>query len=229
MIILSIETATRLGGVALMDDDQGLIAERKLNVKSTHSERLMPELSGMLKLAGLNISDLDAVAVSIGPGTFTGLRIGLSVAKGLAMSGGLKLVPVPTLEALAHCLPYMDKPVCTMLDARRGQVYAALYDNSKGTPQVIMPPSAIEAATFASAINDTPEVIFIGQGAAVYRDEIISNLDGNASFVPPYLSIPSPASVAALGLIILKEGSLPDPMGLGPLYIRKSEAELNQK
>ncbi len=232
MTILSIETTTRLGGVALMDEEQGLIAERKLNVKSTHSERLMPELRDMLGLMGLTVSDLDAVAVSIGPGTFTGLRIGLAAAKGLVMSGGetIKLVPVPTLDALAYCLPYMDKPVCTMLDARRGQVYAALYDNSKGTPRVIMPPCAIEAASFSAHIKDAPEVVFIGQGADVYRDEIIQSFHGNADFIPPHLSIPSPASVAALGIKMLgSDTPLPDPIGLGPLYIRKSEAELNKK
>lgn len=235
MKILAIETATMLGGVALMDDDLGLVAERRLNVKSTHSERLMPELSGMLELCGVSVSGLDAVAVSIGPGAFTGLRIGLAAAKGLAMSAGIKLVPVPTLEALALCLPLMDRPVCTMLDARRGQVYAALYNTSGGTPTEIMPPCAIRAGAFASRISgmsgigNAHDVVFIGQGATVYREEITSNFKGKASFAPPNLNVPSPASVAALGLSLLRAGGLPDPIALGPLYIRKSEAELGQK
>lgn len=232
MIILSIETATMLGGVALLHTEEGLIAERRMNVKSTHSERLMPEMKDMIELAGLSVADLGAVAVSIGPGAFTGLRIGLATAKGLAMSQGLKLAPVPTLEAMAFCLPGMGAPVCTMLDARKGEVYAALYDTSSGMPRELIAPSALKAHVFAERIKENPnkhdKVLFMGQGALVYQDDIASVLGEAASIAPAHLMVPSPSAVASLGAVILKRGGLPDPVGLAPMYFRKSEAELKE-
>lgn len=127
MKILAIETSTMLGGIAIMDDLSGLIAELRLNVKSTHSERLMTEVDHVLKQAGLKVSDIDVFAVAIGPGSFTGLRIGLSTVKGFSYSTGRPIVSVPTLEALAWNFPYCRHPVCTMLDARKKEVYSALF------------------------------------------------------------------------------------------------------
>jgi len=229
MKILSLETSTMLGGLAVMDSESGLIAERKLNIRSTHSEKLMPELSDMLELAGIRIKDLDAVAVSIGPGGFTGLRVGLSAAKGLCFSSGLKLVPVPTLEAIAHCLPYSRVPVCTMLDARRSEVYAGLYSTTEGSPQTLIAPQAVKASDFASGIAGHEEVVFLGQGALVYSEAIHKAFSGRALFGPDHLMVPSPASVASLGLIILEAGGLPDPISIVPAYIRRSEAEIKAR
>ena len=234
MKILSIETATMLGGIAIMDSELGLIAERRLNVKATHSERLMPELEGMLEVAGVKVDDLNAIAVSIGPGAFTGLRIGLGAAKGLAFSAALKLVPVPTLEALAWCMPMSNRPVCAMLDARSGQVYAGLYDtddHEKKMPVPIIEAAAVNATAFARSLSDEghDEVIFIGGGALVYRDDILGSYKGKAVFAPEHLMVSSPAAVASLGLRMIESGmSLPDPIPLGPMYMRKSEAELKK-
>lgn len=127
MKILAIETSTILGGIAITDTSTGLIAEVRLNVKSTHSERLMTEIDHVLKQSGLMISDIDVFAVAIGPGSFTGLRIGLSTVKGFSYATGKPMVSVPTLEALAWNFPYCRYPVCTMLDARKKEVYAALF------------------------------------------------------------------------------------------------------
>jgi len=226
MKILSIETSTMLGGLAVMDSESGLIAERRLNIRSTHSEKLMPELSGMLELAGLKIRDLDAVAVSIGPGGFTGLRVGLSAAKGLCFSSGLKLVPVPTLDAIAHCLPYLSIPVCPMLDARRSEVYAGLFSTSEGIPQTLIAPQAVQASDFASGITGYDEVVFLGQGALVYSEAIGRVFSGRALYGPDHIMVPSPASVASLGLKILEAGDLPDLISVVPAYLRRSEAEL---
>ena len=126
MKILAIDTSTMLGGIAIMDD-LTLIAETRLNVKSTHSERLMTEIEHCLKQSSLKISDIDVFAVAIGPGSFTGLRIGLSAVKGLSYATGKPIVSVPTLDALALNFPYSRYPVCTMLDARKKEVYAALF------------------------------------------------------------------------------------------------------
>ena len=118
MRILAIDTSTMLGGIAIMDESL-LIAESRLNVKSTHSERLMTEIEHCLKQSGVKISDIDVFAVATGPGSFTGLRIGLSTVKGFSYATGKPIVSVPTLEALAWNFPYSRYPVCTMLDARK--------------------------------------------------------------------------------------------------------------
>ena len=226
MIILAIETATMLGGLALMDSQEGLIAERRLNIRGTHSEHLMPELKAMLEMAGLGTGDLGAVAVSIGPGGFTGLRVGLSAAKGLCFSTGLRIVPVPTLEAMAYCLPCSDIPVCPMMDARRGEVYTGLYSTRGGIPEELTAPQALKAKVFASALSGHKEIIFLGQGALVYRNEIAEAFNGKAIYPPPHLMVPSPASVASLGLKLFEEGNLPEPITLVPGYLRRSEAEI---
>src|ERR1700690_1829481 len=127
MKILSVETSTMLGGVAVMDSQAGLIAEIKLNVKTTHSERLMTAISQVLSQSGIDLRGIDAFAVASGPGSFTGLRIGLSTVKGLSYATGKPVVTVPTLEAFAWNFPYSMYPVCLMLDARRGEVYSALF------------------------------------------------------------------------------------------------------
>lgn len=127
MKILAIETSTMLGGIAIIDDLSGLIAEVRLNVKSTHSERLMTEIDHVLKQAGLKVSDIDVFAIAIGPGSFTGLRIGLSTVKGFSYATRKPIVSVPTLEALAWNFPYCRYPVCTLLDARKKEVYSALF------------------------------------------------------------------------------------------------------
>ena len=229
MRILAIETATMLGGVALMDSGEGLMAERRINVRSTHSESLMPELEAMLRLAGVEARELDAVAVSIGPGAFTGLRIGLSAAKGLCFSAGLSLVPVPTLEAMAYCLPYSGIPVCPMLDARKREVYAGLFSTESGWPEALLRPAAKKAGDFAAGIEGHERVIFLGQGALAYAEDIRRSFSGEALFAPWHLMAPSPASVAAMGLQLLDAGDLPDPICLTPAYLRSSEAELKAK
>ncbi len=136
MRVLAIDTSTMLGGIAVMDD-AGLIVETRLNVKSTHSERLMTELDHTLKRAGLKISDIDVFAAAIGPGSFTGLRIGLSTVKGFSYVTGKPIVSVPTLEALVWNFPYSRYPICTMLDARKKEVYAALFkwEDENNPPQ----------------------------------------------------------------------------------------------
>ena len=127
MKILSVETSTMLGGVAIIDEHAGLIAETRLNVKTTHSERLMTAVNNTLLQSELNLEDIDAFAVAIGPGSFTGLRIGLSTVKGLSYATGKPVVTVPTLDAFAWSFSYSIYPVCMMLDARKSEVYAAVY------------------------------------------------------------------------------------------------------
>jgi tRNA threonylcarbamoyladenosine biosynthesis protein TsaB len=253
MKILAIDTSTMLGGIAIMDDSasDGLIAESRLNVKSTHSERLITEIEHCLKQSGVKISDIDVFAVATGPGSFTGLRIGLSTVKGFSYATGKPIVSVPTLEALAWNFPYSRYPVCTMLDARKKEVYAALFkwDNKNNPPS---PPfnkgrmGGFSGGKFIKLISETsakPEefarealrvthddkFIFAGEGAALYRDKIIEVIGEKAIFASPEKTVPSPANVAVLGLKKAKAGEFSEPVSLIPMYIRKSEAEVKWK
>lgn len=230
MRVLAIETSSRLGGLALMDSSEGLIAESRLNVHASHSETLMGELAHMLDRTGVKPGEVDVIAVSIGPGAFTGLRIGLGTAKGLAYATGASIVAVPTLEAYASCLLSIGTPVAPMLDARRKEVYAGLYEAGEGESlRTLIDARPIKASDFALMLKGHDEVLFAGQGALVYRDVIEEALPGRVSFAPPALMHPSPASVAALGLILAEEGRFAEPRRLSPLYLRKSEAEMPGK
>jgi len=126
MKILAIETSTMMGSVAVMDKTQ-LIAEYRLNIKGTHSERLVRIIDEVLKDSGLEFKDLDGYAVSIGPGSFTGLRIGITTVKGLAFVTRKPVAAIPTLDALACNIPFSQYQICPMLDARKKEVYTALY------------------------------------------------------------------------------------------------------
>jgi len=233
MKVLAVETSTLLGGVAICDDKAGLIAEVRLNVKSTHSERLMTGIDYVLKQSSLTIHDMDVFAVATGPGSFTGLRIGLSTVKGFSFATGKPVVSVPTLEALAWNVAYCRHPVCTVLDARKKEVYAAVFQwEEKGFARVIDEISVnvgrlMEKIT--SALTDGlngGEILFIGEGAVIYRDEIAGIMRGQAIFAPPGKMVPSPANVAYLGLKKALSGEYSEPASLIPFYIRRSEAEL---
>ncbi|MDP2278205.1 MAG: tRNA (adenosine(37)-N6)-threonylcarbamoyltransferase complex dimerization subunit type 1 TsaB, partial [Nitrospirota bacterium] len=193
MKILAIDTSTMLGGIALMDESL-LIAESRLNVKSTHSERLMTEIEHCLKQSGVKISDIDVFAVATGPGSFTGLRIGLSTVKGFSYATGKPIVSVPTLEALAWNFPYSRYPVCTMLDARRKEVYAALFKwEGENFTRLINETSAKpeEFARNALSVTRNDKFIFAGEGAALYRDKIIEAMGEKAIFASPEKTVPS--------------------------------------
>src|SRR5215470_19138995 len=123
---MAVETSTLAGGVALLDGER-LVGEYLLDVRATHSERLMPTIDRVLADAGWKPGELDGLAVAVGPGSFTGLRIGLSAVKGLALALAIPIAAVPTLDAMAAALPFADLPVCPVIDARKGEVYASLY------------------------------------------------------------------------------------------------------
>jgi tRNA threonylcarbamoyladenosine biosynthesis protein TsaB len=230
MKILAIETSTMLGGVAIADDSAGLIAEVRLNVKSTHSERLMTEIDHVLKQSFLKMSDIDVFAIAIGPGSFTGLRIGLSTAKGLSYATGKPIVSVPTLEAFAWNFLYCRYPVCTLLDARKKEVYAAVFRwEDAGFVRLINEVSiSVDSLLGKSGFSDE-KILFAGEGAILYKNEITEFMGDRALFASPEKMSPSPANVASLGLKKASQGDFSEPVSLVPFYIRSSEAELKLK
>ena len=223
MFVLGIETATRVGSVAVVNDDQ-LVGEYTLNVGLTHSERLLPVVDHLLKSIDVSFSRIDAMAVSLGPGSFTGLRIGVSTIKGLLLAAEKPLVGVPTLDSLAHNYPCSEIIICPMLDARKNEVFTAFYRwettlaLKKLTPDLALSPQKLLQ-------NITEKVIFLGDGSQVYRSLIEETLGPKAFFVPPHLSHPRAGTIAWLGLEAIKKGKTQGVDQLTPIYVRSPEVE----
>jgi tRNA threonylcarbamoyladenosine biosynthesis protein TsaB len=224
MKILSIETSTMLGGVAIVDEQAGLVAETKLNVKTTHSERLMTAVDNTLQQSELSLNDIDVFAVAIGPGSFTGLRIGLSTAKGLSYSTGKPLVTVPTLDAFAWNFSYSMHPVCLMLDARRSEVYAAVYRWEENGFRTVLEAISVRPEKLLDKLEE--KILFAGEGALLYKKRITDIMKDRAVFAGADKMVPSPANVAVLGLERAVRGEYAPAAETVPLYIRKSEAEV---
>lgn len=223
MRLLALETSTSLGGVAIMEDEL-LLAESRVNVKATHSERLLAEVDHALASARLTLGDIDVFALSIGPGSFTGLRVGLSTVKGLLYATGKKVVAVPTLEAFARSLTFTAFPICPLLDARKREVYAALFRWQEGSLVRVIAEQALPLEALLAQLSE--RVIFLGEGALLYRRSIEEHMGDRALFASSRDMVPSPATVAALGRERARAGAFEDPLLLRPFYLRKSEAEL---
>jgi tRNA threonylcarbamoyladenosine biosynthesis protein TsaB len=226
MKVLALETATMAGSIAVINNDV-LTCEAMINVRVAHSERVMNAVDWLLKTSGISIKELDAFAVSIGPGSFTGLRIGLSTVKGLSYAANKPIVPVPTLDAFARTLSFSSHTVCPMLDARKNEVYTGLYRWEDGLFKKVLSETAVDPADFIKEIKGP--AVFTGDGARIYRKLIKETLKSKALFAPPSRMYPSASTVAEVALESLKAGVKTDPLSLTPFYIRKSEAEINWK
>lgn len=223
MYILGIETATKTGGVAIVSEN-GVLAEYTLNIEVTHSERLMSTVDRVLKDTGFTLANIYGYGVSIGPGSFTGLRIGLSTIKGLAFATGKPVAAVPTLRALAWNIPFSRYPVCPLLDARKKEVYAGLYRYDGGNYVQEMPDTVISLAEMAG--KTAGEILFTGEGARLFAGDIQKSFGDRAHFATLSSSVPSAASVAEIALMMLKAGQQTAPDELVPMYIRRPEAEV---
>jgi len=226
MLVLGIESSTTQGGVAIVGED-GVLCEAILNVEVTHSERLLPAVDRALGEARISLEVLGGIAVSIGPGSFTGLRIGLSTAKGLAYATGLPLVGVPTLEAMAWTLPAARWQICPVLDARKQEVYAALFRHETDGLRRITEDAALAPEDLCRLIRSP--TLFLGDGLATYGALFRERL-GDKMLLPPLASRGArPACVAELGRHRLLRGERDLPEALVPYYLRASEAELRRR
>ncbi|WP_378956108.1 tRNA (adenosine(37)-N6)-threonylcarbamoyltransferase complex dimerization subunit type 1 TsaB [Pelosinus sp. sgz500959] len=225
MPILAIETATLVSSVALATADT-LLAEITLQTKKTHSELLMPHIATILESAGVKKSELKAIAVSIGPGSFTGLRIGLATAKTLAYALNIPLIGVPTLAAMAYGCPTPGVILAPMLDAQKGNVYQALFEWKDGRMQEIMPATVMEIGeSLAKLAQYKIPVVLMGEAAVLHREKI-SQAGNPLLLAAPHVIIQRASSVAGLGHMLIEDGIEHDVMALEPLYIRRSEAEV---
>ena len=219
-VILALDTATPVGSVALCAAE-GIVVSRYFDVGLQHSQRLFSEVEAALETADMDVGEIRAVAVAIGPGSFTGLRIGLSAAKGLCLAALKDLVTVSTLEALAARLPFARLPICTVLDARKREVYAALYDMATGVPVELASPRAIAPAQLARE-RANAATIFTGDGATVYRDLLAVN--SAAQFAPPHCARPDAGTIGWLALSKLEKGQTADLDSVEPEYLRSPDA-----
>jgi tRNA threonylcarbamoyladenosine biosynthesis protein TsaB len=228
MKVLAIETSTYSGSVALAEGGR-IIGEYYLNMGPSHSERLVPAIDRLLKELGTERKELGGVAVSLGPGSFTALRVGISTAKGLAYSLGIPVTGASSLEILAMNLPFAPFQVCALMDARKGELYAALFRTEDGAVSRISQDKIVSPAGLMEIIKE--KTIFIGEGALLYRDFLDDNEVGGEAmlYCPPYLNYPRASSLAIYGFERLTEGRADEVLGLAPVYLRKPDAELTAK
>jgi tRNA threonylcarbamoyladenosine biosynthesis protein TsaB len=222
MRVLAVETATLAGGAALLDGAR-IVGQSLLDIALTHSERLMAMVDRLLHDCGWKVGDLAGLAVSVGPGSFTGLRVGVSTVKGLALALGLPVAPVPTLDALAANLPFADVPVCPILDARKNEVYLSLYSWNDGRMQRRWDYLAL--APQVAAARREPPVILVGDGVPACLP-FLAHLGPAARVAPASHCVPSAAVVGQLGHAMLESGQAVRAETLAPMYVRQSEALL---
>ena len=223
MKILAVNTATKCCSVGIVDKDF-LLVELILTTGQTHSKHLTEMINRAINLSGLAISDLDGFAVTMGPGSFTGLRIGISTVKGLVMGTGKPLVGVSTLDALAMQATFCPHLVCSLLDARKGEVYFSRYRfvdgalKKEGIEGVFAPPKVLDD------INEP--CLFIGDGALLYQNEIVYRMGKLAHFAPPNQNAIRASTVAYLAMDRFVKQETDDVIHFVPHYIRKSDAEI---
>ncbi len=227
MLTLAIETSSEVGGVCLFDSHRGLLAEARFGSQRRHSASIVPSIQHMLRLTSLNIRDVDFFSISIGPGSFTGLRVGLSTVKGLCFSTGKPVVALSSLEAFAHQFIHSSYTICPLFDARKKEVYGALFRAQGGEIERLTEDSVSPVERIISMIKD--KTLFAGTGTERYRDVIKRELSDMAVFAEGALMHPLPSALAWASMKKAQRGEFSDPATLTPLYIRPSEAELKRQ
>ena len=199
MKILGIESSSLVASIAIVEDDN-MLAEYTVNFKKTHSQTLLPMLDEVMRMLGMELQEIDAIAVSGGPGSFTGLRIGAATAKGLGFALQKPLIHVPTLDATAYNLFGSDALICPIMDARRNQVYNGLYYCDRDL-KVICAQRAVDMHELILELNARGErVIFLGDGVPVYQKMIENEITIPYAFAMAHQNRQRAASVASLGL-----------------------------
>lgn len=223
MKILSLDTTTAFGSVALLEETR-LLSEVNYELGLTHSERLLSVIDFLLRMNSLDIPDLDGFAVAVGPGSFTGIRIGMSLVKSLAMASGKPVAAVSTLNALAWKLRYPEgKLIAPALDAKKGEIYAALFESASRGLRELIPQGAYVPDRFFSLLPVRRVIHFLGSAVQLYREKILqyyqdrARFDSHTSFIAH--------EVGLIGYEIFKRGEGLDYHQIEPLYFRKSQAE----
>ncbi|MCI5121158.1 MAG: tRNA (adenosine(37)-N6)-threonylcarbamoyltransferase complex dimerization subunit type 1 TsaB [Candidatus Electrothrix sp. AUS4] len=220
-LILSIETATGCGSVALTRGgvrSGKVLAEATAQPEVTHSRRLLGPVDWVMQAAGIDWDKLDGVAISLGPGSFTGLRIGMAAAKGIVFAAQKPLIGVQTLDAIALSCPIIDRPLWCLLDARKQEIYAACYQpGAHGLPEQSTPVEALRPERLLERIEGRPALL-AGPGLKEYHE--IFAQQKNVQLIPAALSEPSAARIGFLAAEQLLRGEMSDPATIAPLYLQ---------
>lgn len=225
MKILALDSSGLVASVAVMEEEN-LLAEYTMNYKKTHSQTLLPMLDEMAKMIDLDLETVDAIAVAGGPGSFTGLRIGSATAKGLGLALKKPLISVPTVDGLAYNLCGTDKIVCPLMDARRNQVYAGIYEFKGNELKVLESQMAADISEIAEKLNALGrEVIFLGDGWPVYEQKLAELMKVPYFAAPAHMSRQRAGALAALAMTYAKEGCMETATEHQPDYLRLSQAE----
>ncbi len=229
MIVLGIDSSTPVASVALVEDGC-LRGEITVNIGLTHSEQLLPLIDDLLVQTKMKLQDVTGIAVASGPGSFTGLRIGMATAKGLAQGCQIQLTGVPTLLALAYTVAGCNGLVSPVLNARKQEVYATLFRFGGEKTEQLIPYQAVCPQQWAKELSSYAEpVVLVGDGTMVYAD-IWEEVLGKNAFLPlPGVLQARAATVAWLGEKSLREKGAEDIHSLKPMYLRPSEAEARLK
>lgn len=225
MKVLAIDTSSIVASCAILDEDK-LLGEYILNHKKTHSQKIMPIIDELLRSCELKPDDIDVYAVSKGPGSYTGLRIGVATIKALAHVTNKPVVGISTLDALAFNMPYCEGIVVPMMDARRNRVYTGIYKWENGDFYIIEEPKVLELQELFNILTERNErIVFNGDGSLVYREKIKEELGDNVLFAPALTNMARASSVAQLAMARAKEGNIESCFELAPEYITKSQAQ----
>ncbi len=222
MKLLTIDSSTSTISVSLTRGER-LISEHLLKLDKTLASHLLCAVDATLAGTGIDIIDLDGIGVALGPGSFTGLRVGVATAKGLALAAGKPVVGFSSLAMLAMNLPWAAHPVCPMFDARKKEVYTGLY-TCRELPEPLVADCVVPPGVFLDTFTET--TIFVGEGALAYRELIVDRLGGKALFAPHPANEPRASHGAALARAAFARGEITPLSTLVPSYIRPSEAEL---
>lgn len=224
MKILAIDTSSSNCSVAIIDEGK-IVSDFNLNTGTTHSQNLVPMLEQIQKFSNINLNDIDVFACCTGPGSFTGIRIGIATVKGIALSLNKPVIGISSLQSLAYNVPSFDGIVCSLIDARNNNVYAGVFK------QITIPTLIDDYISDSIDIlidklkSMNSKILFVGDGACVYHDKLKEVFGDNAYFTPNHLSTQFATSVARAALDEAKLNKFISYDDLMPLYLKKSQAE----
>ncbi|WP_019229475.1 MULTISPECIES: tRNA (adenosine(37)-N6)-threonylcarbamoyltransferase complex dimerization subunit type 1 TsaB [Sedimentibacter] len=229
MKILAIESASVTASCAV-SEDFNVLGEFTLSHKKTHSEKLMPLIEELLKELEIKIQDIDVIAVSEGPGSYTGLRIGAAIAKSLAFAGKLPIVNIPTMKSLAGNVYDKEKLIVPVMDAKAGRVYAGIYKWEGEELKSVKEQFPCNIEELVDILNQYQEpVILTGDGSVSYRNIIEEKLNNKAYFTPNKFNNLNAATLCFIGCSMAKKGETITASSFKPQYLRLSQAERNKK
>ena len=224
--ILAIDTSGPVASCAVMDGEK-IVHSVFMNHGLTHSETIMPAVDAAMEASGFGCGDIDVFAAVAGPGSYTGVRIGVCAAKGFAHAAGKKCVPIHALEALAMNFPFFDGTVCPILDARRGQVYCAAFDMSRGMPQRALEDAAQPLQEYLARLPGDRRLVFVGDGVPVHAEAVKQALGERALIAPENLR--DLRADAACLLAAARPDTWAPAAQLRPIYLRAPQAERERK